>query len=602
MTTRSSKSGKFSIYILYLETSNYFLQIKFSLFPFSNFSLYVSFLSIFNSLLVRMNSPNTYPRLISPSFSYLYPVQTFTPNSLHFFLFSYSLNPHSYHHSPSYSLTTPIHDPIHIVPNNLCNPLVLSHVIDSLPNCTIIVVSESLVNPTTCLNKNYLNFSLIMFPAHDNYLVNVLPHSNVHDKFITPSSHDRRFISFFNLRQETLVYLTEVPSYRKCPIHRPPQFDLEYARPRDRPTWSGPSRSKHVKSLKPTMDKLPVLAEFLDSGKSHSDSNQTYSCFLITVTPKAKLTKFHQTTQFVYTDVILAIKPKFAEAIRIQEKNHEYRKYEIKPTVTRFWLYEIEPINAIQYVVDVGPTKTPGQVQDPTGLGNEDFDNGLKKSKFGYPILGMYQLNEPLSGSCMKDLIGISPPLQYEYATAELILRYDNTNLKQVFGHKRATVQAAFLIEEFRSEISTESLLATHTRQLAKHPKDIKRTAEILKKARLASKEPFEKHPTKRIICANFKPKDLVLVRNMAIEKSHDRKQKPRYLGPYEVIAKTNKGNYQLKELDGTPLHYTCASRCIIPYISQRHSFMHSNGNIINEPGMSETDPDLDVDQSEFDV
>ena len=273
MTTRSSKSGKFSIYILYLETSNFFLQIKFSLFPFSNFSLYVSFLSIFNSLLVRMNSPNTYPRLISPSFSYLYPVQTFTPNSLHFFLFSYSLNSHSYHHSPSYSLTTPIHDPIHIVPNNLCNPLVLSHVIDSLPNCTIIVVSESLVNPTTCLNKNYLNFSLIMFPAHDNYLVNVLPHSNVHDKFITPSSHDRRFISFFNLRQETLVYLTEVPSYRKCPIHRPPQFDLEYARPRDRPTWSGPSRSKHVKSLKPTMDKLPVLAEFLDSGKSHSDSN-----------------------------------------------------------------------------------------------------------------------------------------------------------------------------------------------------------------------------------------------------------------------------------------------------------------------------------------
>jgi len=88
----------------------------------------------------------------------------------------------------------------------------------------------------------------------------------------------------------------------------------------------------------------------------------------------------------------------------------------------------------------------------------------------------------------------------------------------------------------------------------------------------------------------------------MAIEKSHNRKHKPRYLGPYEVIAKTNKGSYQLKELDGTPLHYTCASRCIIPYISQRHSFMHSNGNIINEPGMSETDPDLDVDQSEFDV
>ena len=79
------------------------------------------------------------------------------------------------------------------------------------------------------------------------------------------------------------------------------------------------------------------------------------------------------------TDIILAIKPEFVEAIRTQEKNHEYRKYEIKPTVTRFWLYKTEPINAIRYVINVGPIKIPGQVQDPTGLGNDDFDKGLKK-------------------------------------------------------------------------------------------------------------------------------------------------------------------------------------------------------------------------------
>ena len=28
--------------------------------------------------------------------------------------------------------------------------------------------------------------------------------------------------------------------------------------------------------------------------------------------------------------------------------------------------------------------KIPGQVQDPSGVGNDDFDKGLKKSKFGY--------------------------------------------------------------------------------------------------------------------------------------------------------------------------------------------------------------------------
>jgi len=40
-----------------------------------------------------------------------------------------------------------------------------------------------------------------------------------------------------------------------------------------------------------------------------------------------------------------------------------------------------------------------------------------------------------------------------------------------------------------------------------------------------------------------------VLARHMAIEMSMDRKQYPHYLGPYEVVARTRKGNYRLKEL-----------------------------------------------------
>ena len=166
----------------------------------------------------------------------------------------------------------------------------------------------------------------------------------------------------------------------------------------------------------------------------------------------------------------------------------------------------------------------------------------------------------------MKDLIGISPSLQYEYATAELILCYDNTNLKQVFSHPKATVEATFLMEEFKSGMSTEILLATCAWKLVKNPKDIECTAEILKKARLASKEAFKKQPIKQLTHTNFKPKDLVLGQNMAIEMSYvlyDRKHKPQYLGSYEVIERTNKGIYQLKELDGTPLYYTYTSRCI---------------------------------------
>ena len=59
--------------------------------------------------------------------------------------------------------------------------------------------------------------------------------------------------------------------------------------------------------------------------------------------------------------------------------------------VTRFWLYETEPIKKIWYVITIGPVKTPGQVNDPTDKGNDNFDKGLKKSKFGYSIIAMDQ-------------------------------------------------------------------------------------------------------------------------------------------------------------------------------------------------------------------
>ena len=139
---------------------------------------------------------------------------------------------------------------------------------------------------------------------------------------------------------------------------------------------------------------------------------------------------------YQYTDIILAIKPQFAEAIRSQEKNHEYRKYQVRSTVIRFWLYETDPVNAIRYVITVGSPRTPGQVNDPSGLGNDDFDKGLKKSKFGYPILTMDRLNKPILQKDMKRLIGQTPPLRYEYASAELLNRYPANTMHRIFEKK----------------------------------------------------------------------------------------------------------------------------------------------------------------------
>jgi len=126
-------------------------------------------------------------------------------------------------------------------------------------------------------------------------------------------------------------------------------------------------------------------------------------------------------TQRVYTDTILTIKPHFAELIAKREKNHEYRKYELRDTVERLWLYQTAPVSAITHVIRTDRPKRPGEVQDPSGIGNNDFDNGLKQSKFGFPVLGLYELKAPLKTAEMKSQYDISPPQGYLYAPQKLV-------------------------------------------------------------------------------------------------------------------------------------------------------------------------------------
>jgi len=137
--------------------------------------------------------------------------------------------------------------------------------------------------------------------------------------------------------------------------------------------------------------------------------------------------------------------------------------------------------------------------------------------------------------------------------------------------------EATFLVEGFRNGMSTEELLVLRARQLAKHPEDIRKAAETLKKARFNSKDQFEKRFQHRMSRTQYKAGELVLVRNTAIEMSHDRKHKPRYLGPYVVRRVTAGGNYKLNELDGAPLNYTYAAFRLLPYITRTHPFMKNN-------------------------
>lgn len=132
--------------------------------------------------------------------------------------------------------------------------------------------------------------------------------------------------------------------------------------------------------------------------------------------------------------------------------------------------------------------------------------------------------------------------------------------------------EASFMVDGYRSGMTTAELLAIRIRHLEKRPEDLAAAADTLRKARLKSKDQFEKRFSSRLTLTRHEPGSLVLVRNKEIEYSLDRKHKPRYLGPFEVERQTRGGSYVLKELDGTIWRQGVAAFRLVPYISRGDS------------------------------
>jgi hypothetical protein len=74
------------------------------------------------------------------------------------------------------------------------------------------------------------------------------------------------------------------------------------------------------------------------------------------------------------------------------------------------------------------------------------------------------------------------------------------------------------------------------------------------------------------IICDfSFKPGDLILVCNTAVEKALNCKMCPHYTGPLVVMSRNCSGAYILCKLDGLLSHSPLATFCMLPYHVREH-------------------------------
>ncbi|KAI1125073.1 hypothetical protein F5Y10DRAFT_268511 [Nemania abortiva] len=141
---------------------------------------------------------------------------------------------------------------------------------------------------------------------------------------------------------------------------------------------------------------------------------------------KSRLKGQRSPTDRMLTDVLLAIKSEHLASIVSKEKNHEYRKYRLRDGVERLWLYETADgggtasITHIAVIPD-SVRRVPGQVPTrPPGIGNDDFNAGLKQSKYGYPVLELFELVQPVTLAEMKSKWAMGAPMGWRYVGSGL--------------------------------------------------------------------------------------------------------------------------------------------------------------------------------------
>ncbi|KAH8659542.1 hypothetical protein BGZ61DRAFT_311694, partial [Ilyonectria robusta] len=140
--------------------------------------------------------------------------------------------------------------------------------------------------------------------------------------------------------------------------------------------------------------------------------------------------------QVCKSDILISIHPQHVANIVSRVKNHEFRNYLLPAEVRRLWIYETSPASSVKYVATISAGKRPGEIQDPTGLRNDEFDEGRREHlvKYAYEIHRLEALATPISLRDLKRNGWLKgPPQKYCYVKQSMRHALSVTPLTLVF-------------------------------------------------------------------------------------------------------------------------------------------------------------------------